>query len=112
MARGSGSNNQKVIPQAYHALNQFKYEVANELGINADYKSGYWGNISSRECGAVGGHMVRRMIAAAEQSLVDQARGSTQGYMGQGQGASFPLEPDAQQGTTNAHNPNEQQSRY
>ncbi|MGI6150173.1 MAG: alpha/beta-type small acid-soluble spore protein [Firmicutes bacterium] len=72
MALGSSSTNQKVIPQAYQALNQFKYEVAAELGINPEYKTGYWGNITSRECGAVGGHMVRRMIAAAEQELLRQ----------------------------------------
>ena len=70
MAQGSGSSNIKVVPYAYQALNQFKYEVANELGINPEYKTGYWGNISSRECGSVGGHMVRRMIALAEQELL------------------------------------------
>ncbi len=108
MARGSGSTNQKVVPQAYQALDQFKYEVASELGINNDYKSGYWGNISSRECGAVGGHMVRRMIAAAEQSLAGQS--PQQGFRNSGSG--FPLEPDAQQGQSVAHNPNEQQTQY
>lgn len=72
MALGSSTSNQRLVPQAYQALNQFKYEVAAELGINPEYKTGYWGNISSRECGAVGGHMVRRMIAAAEQELVRQ----------------------------------------
>ena len=72
MTLGSSSYNQKVIPQAYQALNQLKYEVASELGINPEYKTGYWGNITSRECGAVGGHMVRRMIAVAEQELLRQ----------------------------------------
>lgn len=71
MARGS-RRNQRVVPEAAQAMDQFKYEVATELGINPEYKTGYWGNISSRECGAVGGHMVRRMIAAAEQSLINQ----------------------------------------
>ncbi len=70
MAQGSSSSNTKVVPHAYQALSQFKYEVANELGINPEYKTGYWGNISSRECGSVGGHMVRRMIALAEQELM------------------------------------------
>ena len=60
MAQGSGSSNQKLVPQAINALNQFKYEVAQELNINPEYKTGYWGNITSRECGAVGGHMVRK----------------------------------------------------
>ena len=73
MALGSGSSNQKLVPQAINALNQFKYEVAQELNINPEYKTGYWGNITSRECGAVGGHMVRKMIASAEQALASQA---------------------------------------
>ena len=89
MAQGSSGSNIKVIPQAYQAMNQFKYEVGTELGINPEYKSGYWGNISSRECGAVGGHMVRRMIAAAQQSLIGQ---------GQAGGFRFPQEPNTPQG--------------
>ncbi|NLL48048.1 MAG: alpha/beta-type small acid-soluble spore protein [Firmicutes bacterium] len=87
MAQGSSSSNVKVVPQAYQALNQFKYEVANELGINPEYKTGYWGNISSRECGSVGGHMVRRMIALAEQELV--------------RGQSFPAPGEQRNTTTN-----------
>jgi len=93
MAQGSKTSNQRIIPQAAQALDQFKYEVATELGINPEYKTGYWGNISSRECGAVGGHMVRRMIAAAEQSLASQAQVQPGGFRA---GAGFPLEPDAQ----------------
>ncbi len=74
MARGS-RRNRIVVPQAAQAMDKFKYEVASELGINPEYQTGYWGNISSRECGAVGGHMVRKMIAAAEQSLMNQQGG-------------------------------------
>lgn len=92
MALGSSSRNVKVIPEAYQVMNQFKSEVATELGINPEYKTGYWGNIPSRECGAVGGHMVRRMIAAAQQSLLGQGGGpaatATGGFRG-----SFPQEP-------------------
>lgn len=88
MALGSSSSNNKVIPQATQAMNQFKYEVATELGINSEYKTGYWGNISSRECGAVGGHMVRRMIAAAEQSLAGQGAGQGGNFR------NFPQEPN------------------
>ncbi|MGI6038223.1 MAG: small, acid-soluble spore protein, alpha/beta type [Limnochordia bacterium] len=111
MALGSKSN-RTLIPQAAAALEQFKYEVANELGINQSWKTGYWGDVPARECGAVGGHMVRRMIAAAEQSLIQQATSNVQAGFRQsigigGSGASFPLEPDAQQGTSSAHNPNE-----
>ncbi len=67
-----------MVPEAAQAMDKFKYEMAEELGINPEYKTGgYWGgNISSRECGgAVGGHMVRRMIAEAERSLGRQEGG-------------------------------------
>jgi len=95
--------NRPLIQQAMGALDRFKYEVAAELNINPEYKSGYWGNISARECGAVGGNMVRRMIAAAEQALTEQAAaGVRQAFR-----ASLPLEPDAQRGATSAHNPSE-----
>lgn len=98
MALGSSSKNVKVIPEAFQVMNQFKYEVATELGINPEYKTGYWGgNIPSRECGAVGGHMVRRMVAAAQQSLLGQGGGgpaatATGGF----RGGSFPQEPPVQ----------------
>ena len=39
MAQGSSNIKRKVIPQAFQALNQFKYEVASELGINPEYKT-------------------------------------------------------------------------
>jgi hypothetical protein len=65
---GSGQrSNISVVPQARQALNQFRYEIANELGIQPP--GDYWGDIPSRTCGAVGGHMVRRMIEFAEQNL-------------------------------------------
>ena len=67
--------NRILVPEARQAMDRFKYEMASELGINPEYQSGYWGNISSRECGAVGGHMVRRMIAEAEQSLMRREGG-------------------------------------
>ena len=58
MAQGSSSSNIKVVPHAYQALNQFKYE-ANELGINPEYRLAT-GATFHPECGSVGGHMVRR----------------------------------------------------
>lgn len=83
MARGSynRSSGQHVVPGAYQAMEQFKYEVANELGVSAGIDNGYWGNLSSRDCGAVGGHMVRRMIEIAEQQLANSATtGGTKQY--------------------------------
>jgi hypothetical protein len=49
-------------------MDQLKYEVASEIGVNAP-ANGYWGDLPSRLNGAVGGHMVRRMIQLAEQQL-------------------------------------------
>lgn len=69
MARGRKKQKRIAVPEAIEAMNTFKYEMAAELGINPKYQSGYWGNISSRECGSTGGELVRQMIAEAEQSL-------------------------------------------
>ena len=63
------NTNQLVVPHARQALEQFKQEVASELGI-PNYQ-GYLGDVPARINGAVGGNMVRRMIAAAEQSLIN-----------------------------------------
>lgn len=73
MARGANTTNRALILQAAPALDRFKYEVATELGIDTSkIQGGYWGELPARDCGAVGGHMVRRMIAAAEQALIEQ----------------------------------------
>jgi len=66
MAEGQKSN-QILNPQARQAMDQFKQQVASELGIT-NYQ-GYLGDVPSRLNGAVGGNMVRRMIALAENSL-------------------------------------------
>ena len=72
MARGAGRRNRPVVPNALAALDRFKYEIANELNLPSNIiNSGYWGSLPSAQCGAVGGHMVRRMIEAAERSLVE-----------------------------------------
>lgn len=72
MARGAARRNRPVVPNALGALDRFKYEIANELNLPSNIiNSGYWGSLPSAQCGAVGGHMVRRMIEAAERSLVE-----------------------------------------
>ncbi|MBQ5682372.1 MAG: alpha/beta-type small acid-soluble spore protein, partial [Peptococcaceae bacterium] len=55
-------------PNASNFLNNFKYEVANELGIN-NYQSVDKGQLTSRENGYVGGYMVKKMIQYAEQNM-------------------------------------------
>jgi len=61
--------NRIIVPEANHALDRFKYEVADELGLLDKVKQVGWGDMTTREVGKIGGHMVRRLIAAAEQSL-------------------------------------------
>ncbi|MPM71686.1 Small, acid-soluble spore protein C2 [bioreactor metagenome] len=61
-------SNQPVNPNAKQFLNQFKYEVAKELGVT-NFKQGYNGDLTSKENGSIGGEMVKRMIASAEQNL-------------------------------------------
>ncbi|MCG8501018.1 MAG: alpha/beta-type small acid-soluble spore protein [Firmicutes bacterium] len=60
-------NNSKLVPEARAALDRFKYEVANEVGVNL--KQGYNGNLTSREAGQVGGNMVKKMIQQVEQGM-------------------------------------------
>lgn len=61
------ASNKSVVPGAKAALNQFKAEVASSLNVNL--KQGYNGNLTSREAGSIGGEMVKRMIAYAEQNM-------------------------------------------
>ncbi|MBD8945719.1 MAG: alpha/beta-type small acid-soluble spore protein [Clostridiales bacterium] len=61
------SNNKAVVPQAKEALDRFKMEVAQEVGVNL--KQGYNGDITAREAGSVGGMMVKKMIEAYENSM-------------------------------------------
>lgn len=57
-----------VIPQAREALEKFKYEVAQEIGV--PLKQGYNGDLTSAQNGSVGGYMVKKMIEKAEQDLM------------------------------------------
>ena len=61
------NTNQINIPEAREAMDKFKMEAANEVGVNL--KQGYNGHLTSREAGSVGGQMVKKMIEAYEQGL-------------------------------------------
>jgi Small, acid-soluble spore proteins, alpha/beta type. len=65
------SSNQLVVPQATAALDQMKFEVAQELGI-AIPQDGYYGNMATRDAGSIGGFITRRLVQIAEQSLAGQ----------------------------------------
>ena len=63
----NSNSNYKVVPEAKEALNKFKYEVANEVGVTL--KDGYNGNLSSRDAGRIGGNMVKKLIKDAEEKM-------------------------------------------
>ena len=60
-------SNKPVIPSAKEALNKFKMEAANEVGVTL--KQGYNGDLTSKQAGSIGGQMVKKMIEAYENSM-------------------------------------------
>ena len=64
----SNSNSSKImVPNAREAMNKFKMEAANEVGVNL--KQGYNGDLTSKQAGSVGGQMVKKMIESYEKNL-------------------------------------------
>ncbi len=61
------SSNKNLVPEAKEALNRFKMEAANEVGVNL--KQGYNGNLTSKEAGSIGGQMVKKMVESYENSI-------------------------------------------
>ena len=61
------ASNKTLVPEAKAALEQFKMEAANEVGVNL--KQGYNGDLTSRQAGSVGGQMVKKMIEKYENDL-------------------------------------------
>ena len=71
---GTGSNGSRMeVPEAKEAMNRFKMEVANEIGVNL--KQGYNGDLTSAQTGSIGGEMVRRMIKKQEEQMSGQNSG-------------------------------------
>ena len=71
MASNKSSNSNKImVPQARAAMNKFKMEAANEVGV--DLKTGYNGSLTTKEAGSVGGQMVKKMIESYEQNMANQ----------------------------------------
>ena len=63
----SKNTNKLNVPQARAAMDKFKMEAANEVGVNL--KDGYNGDLTSREAGSVGGQMVKKIIESYEKNL-------------------------------------------
>ena len=55
----NSSSNRLNVPEAKQAMDQFKMQSANEVGVNL--KQGYNGDLTSREAGSVGGQMVKKI---------------------------------------------------
>ena len=53
------ASKKNIVPEAKKALNKFKMEAANEVGVNL--KQGYNGDLTSKQAGSVGGQMVNNM---------------------------------------------------
>ena len=63
----SKSTSKINIPEARAAMDKFKMEAANEVGV--DLKQGYNGHLTIREAGSVGGQMVKKMIEDYENKI-------------------------------------------
>ncbi|MHA6483076.1 small, acid-soluble spore protein, alpha/beta type [Paenibacillus sp. strain BS8-2] len=61
-------SNQLIVPQAAQALNQLKLEAAQELGVQIP-ADGYYGNVTSRDAGSLGGYITKKLVQIAEQQL-------------------------------------------
>lgn len=57
---------QKLVPEAKNGLAKFRNQVASEMGVPF---SDYNGDLSSKQCGSVGGEMVKRMIQQYEEGI-------------------------------------------
>lgn len=84
-------SNRKVVPESREVLNQWKYEIAAEFGlpvggsssaggadtefagelgaIGGSSQGSYWGHLTSREVGSVGGEITKRLVAQAERNF-------------------------------------------
>ena len=73
----SGTNNKSSnkinVPEAKAALEQYKFEVASEIGV--PLKKGYNGDLTSAQNGYVGGYMVKKMIEAQEKEMANKTQG-------------------------------------
>lgn len=72
MALGeSGNGRTQLIPDVHPLLDNMKYEIAESYNLGVHQGSeDYWGDVTSKNCGRVGGEMVKRLVSKAENDLV------------------------------------------
>ena len=68
----NSNNNQINIPQAREAMDRFKMQAAQEVGVNLT--NGYNGHLTSREAGSVGGQMVKKICPGRTAKYQRQSR--------------------------------------
>ena len=73
MSNNNTNSNKINVPEARAAMEQFKLEVANEIGV--PLKKGYNGDLTSAQNGYVGGYMVKKMIEKQEQMMAEKNQG-------------------------------------
>lgn len=61
------SRRSTLVPESKQSMDTFKTEVANSLNVNL--KQGYNGDLTAKQAGSIGGEMVKRMIAYAENNM-------------------------------------------
>ncbi|WP_461205541.1 small, acid-soluble spore protein, alpha/beta type [Clostridium sp. DL1XJH146] len=73
MALGSsGSGRTQVVPEVHKLLDDMKYEIAEEYALGVHQGSeDYWGDVSSKNCGRVGGTMTKRLVKLAEKEILN-----------------------------------------
>ena len=73
MSNNNTNSNKINVPEARAAMEQFKFEVANEIGV--PLKKGYNGDLTSAQNGYVGGYLVKKMIEKQEQMMAEKNQG-------------------------------------
>ena len=66
------NSNRVIVPAARAALDQFKMEAANEVGVNL--KQGYNGDLTSKQAGSIGGQMVKNKCPIRTMEFVRNDR--------------------------------------
>jgi hypothetical protein len=62
------NSNNLVVPGVQQALDQMKYEIASEFGVNLGAET------TSRANGSVGGEITKRLVQTAQQQLAGFSR--------------------------------------
>ncbi|MBS1315471.1 MAG: alpha/beta-type small acid-soluble spore protein [Anaerotignum sp.] len=73
MSNNNTNSNKINVPEARAAMEQFKFEVANEIGV--PLKKGYNGDLTSAQNCYVGGYMLKKIIEKQEQMMAEKNQG-------------------------------------